>query len=345
MATTEKDVCVTKPSSKLQQALREEDAKEEDVDVPKITSAHEPSVPNIYTPAPTLGKHTNKVKEDMSYSSAGKDFKIRSKDADRGKHAYEHTIVGEQIEACPYGSAADKQPAAAGPRYLHVGDHVVVCSGHESEHTYTYRQAEEVSKGYEEDDCSHYYTNPEDCYGYKVPEEVSNEFEEQSSSHDYDKPEDAYQYKVPEEVTKTFEEKSSSHDYDKPEDAYQYKVPEEVTKTFEEKSSSSHDYDKPEDAYQYKVPEEVTKTCEEESSSHDYDKPEDAYGYKDPKKVSFAYRAKERVVEMWSEWKSSKVCWLAMGCGLLAVASVVIAGILATHFIVTSDRRVKAKQP
>eukprot|EP00058_Branchiostoma_floridae_P006238 XP_002591726.1 hypothetical protein BRAFLDRAFT_80820 [Branchiostoma floridae] len=248
---------VTKPSSKLQQALHEDDVKEKDVTAPKISSAHQPSVPNIYTPAPTRGKHARKVKIESS-SIAEKDLKIRSNATNREKHAYEHTIVGKQTESGPYGSApgihTDKQPAAVGPRYLHVGDHVVVCSGHESEHAYAYREAEEVSKGFEEDHCSHYSTIPEGAYGYKVPEEVNN----------------------------------------------------------------AH---------------------EETSCSNDYDKPEDVYGYKDPKEVSFAYRAKVRVREIWSKWKFSRLYWLAMGCGLLFIASVVAAGILATHFLSTSDGR------
>eukprot|EP00058_Branchiostoma_floridae_P006239 XP_002591727.1 hypothetical protein BRAFLDRAFT_80821 [Branchiostoma floridae] len=281
------DVGVTKPSSKLQRALNEDDAKKKDMTAPNIGSEHQTSVPNIYTPAPTRGKDAHEIKEEISSSVAEKDLKSRSKATDRGKHAYEHTIVEKQTESSLYGSASgictDKQAAAAGPRYLHVGDHVVVCTGHESEHTYGYREAEGVSEEYEEDHCSHYYKNPEECYGYKVPEEVNNAYEEESCSHDYDNSEDAYRYKVPEEA------------------------------------NNAH---------------------EEESCSNDYDKPENVYGYKDPKEVSFAYRAKERVVEMWSEWKSSKVCWLAMGCGLLFISSVVIAGILTAHFMITFDGRV-----
>eukprot|EP00058_Branchiostoma_floridae_P028281 XP_002613772.1 hypothetical protein BRAFLDRAFT_85313 [Branchiostoma floridae] len=252
------DVGVTKPSSKLQQALHEDDVKAEGVTAPKISSEHQTSVPNEYKSSPAREKR--KVKEKVSSAIAEEDHKIRSKAADRGKHAYDQTIVGEQAESGQYGSApgvyTDLKPAAVGPRYLHVGDHVVVCSGHESEHTFAYREAEEVSEGCKEDHCSHYSTIPEGAYGYKVPEEVNNAYEEEFCSN-----------------------------------------------------------------------------------SHDYDKPEDAYGYKDPQGGSFAYRAKERVAEMWSEWKSSKVCWLGMGCGLLFIASVVIAGIM-THFLITSDGRV-----
>eukprot|EP00058_Branchiostoma_floridae_P004026 XP_002589514.1 hypothetical protein BRAFLDRAFT_88385 [Branchiostoma floridae] len=225
-----------------------DDAKE--VDVSKISSERQPSVPNENTsPAPRRERHTHQVKEEVSSSIAEKELKIRSKAANRGKPAYDRTVKGKQTGASPQGSAlgfsTDEQPAAAGPRYLHVGDHVVVCSEHESEHTYAYREAEEVSEGYEEDYFSHYYNIPEDVYRYKVPVEVS-------------------------------------------------------------------------------------KAVVEESCS-DNDKPEDTHGHKDSEEVSFAYRAKERVVEMWSEWKSRRVCWLAVGCGLLVVASVIIAGILGTQ--------------
>ncbi|XP_078583882.1 uncharacterized protein LOC144866393 [Branchiostoma floridae x Branchiostoma japonicum] len=301
--TKKKVVGVAKPSSKLQQALHQDNAKEEDVTVPKIKSARQPSVPPIH------GKKAHEEKEEPS-STDEKDLIIRSNATNRGKHAYEHTIVGEQTEAGPYGSAPvifnDKQHAAAGPRYLHVGDHVVVCSRHESEHTYGYREAAEV-RGSEQDDCSHYYKNPEDWYGYKLPEVVYND--ENTCPNDYDKPENVYGHKVPEEVSKEFKEEYCPNDYDKPETVYGHKVPEEVSKAFEE-----------------------------ESCSNDYDKPEDVDRHKDSKEVSFAYRATERAVEMWSRWKSSKVCWLAMGCGLLVATSVVVAGILATQ--ITSDGRV-----
>ncbi|XP_019627867.1 PREDICTED: uncharacterized protein LOC109472526 [Branchiostoma belcheri] len=207
---------------------------------------HQPSVPNIYTPAPTRGKNIKHVKEEVSSvpeKSIGGDNKNRSKAAHPGKHAYEQTIIGKEAAAGPYGTAAsiytNPQPAAAEPRYLRVGDHVVVYSGQESGKDCGYRVAEEVSKGYEED---HYYS----------------------------------------------------------------------------------DYEKPEDVHTY-------EGFEENHSSHDYDKPEDVYGYKDPEEESFACRAKGLVVGIWKKWKSSRVCWFALGCGLLVVASVIISVILATH--------------
>eukprot|EP00058_Branchiostoma_floridae_P004028 XP_002589516.1 hypothetical protein BRAFLDRAFT_88387 [Branchiostoma floridae] len=209
--TKGEDLIVFKLSS---QRGHEDDAKEKDVDVSKISSGCQTSVHNENTsPAPKRGKHTHQVKEEVQ---------IRSKATNLEKPAYDHNIKRKQTGVVPHGPApgisTDEQPAAAGPRYLHVGDHVVVCSGLEPEHTYAYREAEEVSEGYEEDHCSHDYNKSEDVYRYNVPEEVS-----------------------------------------------------------------------------------------------------------------FAYRAKERVVEMWSKWKSSRVCWLVMGCGLLIIASVLIAVILTTQ--------------
>ncbi|XP_066297370.1 uncharacterized protein [Branchiostoma lanceolatum] len=241
-------VGVKKLSSGRQQEVNADEEKGEDVDVPKMSSERQPSVPNDYTPVPTRGQNTREVKEGASRPIA----KIRSKAANRGKHAYDHTIVGKQTGASPSGSAP--KPA---PRYLHVGDHVVMCSGYEPEDDYGYREPKEVNKGYEEDHCSHDYDNPEEVYVSREPESVSNAFEE-------------------------------------------------------------------------------------ESCSHDYDRTEDVYGYKDPKEVNFVYMAKERVAEKWSEFKSSKVCWLAMGFGLLAVASVVviIASISATHITPARSSRV-----
>ncbi|CAH1239935.1 VCAN [Branchiostoma lanceolatum] len=235
-------VGVKKLSSGPQQEVHADDEKEleEGMDVPKMSSKRQPSVPNEYTPVPTRGQNTREVKEGASRPIA----KIRSKAANRGKHAYDHTIVGKQTGASPYGSAPEP-----GPRYLHVGDHVVMCSGYEPEDDYGYREPKEVNKGYEEDHCSHDYDNPEEVHVSREPESVSNAFEE-------------------------------------------------------------------------------------ESCSHDYDRPEDVYGYKDHKEVNFVYRAKERVVEKWSEFKSSKVFWLVLGSGLLVVASVVImvfATVSAAH--------------
>ncbi|KAI8494849.1 hypothetical protein Bbelb_274540, partial [Branchiostoma belcheri] len=83
--------------------------------------------------------------------------------------------------------------------------------------------------------------------------------------------------------------------------------------------SSDHPYDKPEDVYN--KPEDV------------YDKAEDVYRYKDPEEVSCAYKARERVVEMWNSVKLSGVFWGCLACGLLLVTSAITASILFTHFL------------
>ncbi|XP_035688627.1 uncharacterized protein LOC118424199 [Branchiostoma floridae] len=189
-----------------------DDAKE--VDVSKISSERQPSVPNENTSsAPTREKHTHQVKEEVSSSIAEKELKIKSKAANRGKPAYDRKVKGKQTGASPQGSAlgfsTDEQPAAAGPRNLHIKDHVVVCSEHESEHTYAYREAEEVSEGYEEEDnCSHDYNKPEDVYRYKVPEEVSKAVVEESCSDD--KPEDPHGHKDSEDVSFAYRAKASA---------------------------------------------------------------------------------------------------------------------------------------
>ncbi|KAI8500485.1 hypothetical protein Bbelb_220510 [Branchiostoma belcheri] len=170
---------------------------------------HQPSVPNIYTPAPTSGKSVQHVKEkvpSVPEKSIGEGNKNRSKAAHRGKQAYEQTIIGKEVAAGPYGTAAsiytNPQPVAAEPRYLRVGDHVVVCSGQESGEDCGYLEAEEVSKGYEEDHHYSDYEKPEDVHTYKG-------FEENHSSHDYDKPEDVYGYKDPEEKSFACRDKAS----------------------------------------------------------------------------------------------------------------------------------------
>ncbi|KAI8500487.1 hypothetical protein Bbelb_220530 [Branchiostoma belcheri] len=277
---------------------------------------HQPSVPNIYTPAPTRGKSTQHVKEEVPSvpeKSIGGDNKNRSKATHPGKHAYEQTIIGKEAAAGLYGTAAgiysNPQPAEAEPKYLHVGDHVVMYSGQESGDAYGYSEAEGVDKGYKEESGSHNYDKPDgDVYGYEEPAEVSKGFEEGPSSLDYEKPENVSGgYKEPddEHTYKGLEEEPSSLDYEKPEDV-------------------SGKYKEHEDAHTY-------EGFEKDHSSRNYDKPEDVYGYNDPKDVGFPYKAKACVVGIWNKWKSSKVCWLALGCGLLVVASVVISVILATQ--------------
>ncbi|XP_078616382.1 uncharacterized protein LOC144884785 [Branchiostoma floridae x Branchiostoma japonicum] len=263
--TAGEGVGVTEPSSGRHQAVQKVDAKR---DVPKSSSGRQP---NECKPGQTRDINLHNIKEEVSSSITKKDLKIRSKAANRGKHAYDHTIIGRETGAGPSPSiCTDNQPAVTGPRYIHVGDHVVMCS-------------EEYESG--------------DAYGYREPNQVNKGYEEGHCTHDYDKPEDVYGYKKPNEVRQACA-----------------------------KESCSDAYDKPEDVYRYKEPNEVRQPC-----SHDYDKPEDVYRYNDPEEVSFAYWAKGRFVEMWSNWKSSRGFRLAMGCALLFSLSVVIAGILATR--------------
>ncbi|KAI8508647.1 hypothetical protein Bbelb_137460 [Branchiostoma belcheri] len=529
---------------------------QEDVDGPGRPTC----VQNTHTPDHVRGKNTQQVKEEVPAipeKGISGDNKNLSIAANREKRAYDQTIIGKEAAAVRYGTApgicTKPQPAAAKPRYLHVGDHVVVYSGQKSEDCYGYRKAEEistgyeeycsnnckkqdrdvyeyknpegVSKGYEEEPCSNHYNKPQDVSGYKDPENVHTykEFEDEPCSRDYDKPEDVRVYKEPEDVHtykdfkeepstsaygkpedvrvykepedvhtyKEFKEEPSTSAYDKPEDVRGYKEPEDVhtykeieeepsTSAYgkpedvsgykepekvhtykeieEEPSTSAYDkpedvrvykepedvhtykeieeepstsaYDKPEDVRGYKEPEKVHtyKEIEEEPSTSAYDKPEDIRGYKEPEKVhtykeieeepstsaydkpedvrvykepedvhtykdfkeepstsdydkpedvrvyrdpedvhtyketeekstsdydkpdvsgsddpqevSFPYKAKGLVVEIWNKWKSSRVCWVALGCGLLVVASVVISVILATH--ITPGRRENA---
>ncbi|KAI8492021.1 hypothetical protein Bbelb_303940 [Branchiostoma belcheri] len=180
----------------------------------------QPSDPNIYTPVTARGKNTKQVKEEVpsiSEKNIREDNKNQSKVVNRGKHAYEETVIGKETTAGFYGTGAsiytDLQPVTAEPRYLHVGDHVVVYSGQELEDTYGYREAEEVNKGFEGD---HYYRD------YEKPEDVSVGFEEPDDVHTY----------------KGLEENHYSHDYDKPEDVHAYKDPVKESFAFKAKASA-----------------------------------------------------------------------------------------------------------
>ncbi|KAI8493836.1 hypothetical protein Bbelb_281830 [Branchiostoma belcheri] len=165
------------------------------------------SVPNIYTPVTARGKNTKQVKAEVPFISEkniGEDNKNQSKATNRRKHAYEETVIGKETAAGLYGTAAgiytDLQPVTAEPRYLHVGDHVVVYSGQESGDAYGYREAEEVNKGFEGDHYYRDYEKPEEVDGgYKEPDVVHTYkgLEENHYSHDYDKPEDVHDYKDP----------------------------------------------------------------------------------------------------------------------------------------------------
>ncbi|XP_078614520.1 uncharacterized protein LOC144883770 isoform X1 [Branchiostoma floridae x Branchiostoma japonicum] len=70
-----------------------------------------------------------------------------------------------------------------------------------------------------------------------------------------------------------------------------------------------------------------------ESCSDDtYDKTADD-DYTEPEEVRFGHKARERIVEMWNRAKSSRLCWIALGCGLTMVISIVTAAILEPHLL------------
>ncbi|XP_078697467.1 uncharacterized protein LOC144925363 [Branchiostoma floridae x Branchiostoma belcheri] len=187
-----------------------------------------------------------------------------------------------------------------------------------------------IRHGKESSSYAYYRAN-----AYKEPAEVDIGHKEKSSSYDYHRPEDVYKHDKPEEVrmghhnydnTGT-EEGSSSLVNNKPEDVNVYKNPVEVSIGYGG-GSSSHTYHIPEDVIE--EPEEVSTGHQEESSSHD-DQPEDEHGEKHPKGTR--YKTKDRLMEMWTNVKSAKCCWLVLGCGLVVAVSVVIAAILATHLV------------
>ncbi|CAH1244762.1 VCAN [Branchiostoma lanceolatum] len=199
------------------------------------------------------------------------------------------------------------------------------------EDVHVYKEPDEGNTEHKNGSSSHNYDKPEDVHVYKEPDEGNTGHKNGSSSHDYDKPEDVHVYKESDEGNTGHKNGSSSHDYDKPEDVHVYKESDEGN-TGHKNGSSSHNYDKPEDVLLYKEPDEGNTGHKEGSSSHDYDKPEDVRGDNDPEDGSFAYKAKARLMEIWNNVKSSRLCWLALGCGLLATASIIVA-ILVPHLV------------
>ncbi|KAI8513913.1 hypothetical protein Bbelb_082370 [Branchiostoma belcheri] len=391
-------------------------------------------------------------KEDVTITSKKeieKDDKTQRKDAKCPKHTYDHTFgIEKETIVSPSDSVTCThtypQPAADELRYLHVGDHVVVYSGHESEDAYRYKTSEKVSIGrgkdfpsYDYDNTdyvheyktpeniimrqsdgspSYYYEKPQGAHGYKTPENIimrqgdgspsyyyqkpqgahgykmpetmnmglkdspsyvyeeavdAHEYKEHENmstdlehgeyahSYDHEKPEDAHEYKMPENVSLGHSEDSSSHDNQKPEDSYEYKIPEDVhgykehenMSTWRDEDSSSIDHEEAENCHEYKIPENVNMENGEDSPSYAYKKPEDAYGYKmpanvdtghdedspsnekqedaqDPEGVSFGVKARARLMEMWNEVKSRRVCKLALGCGLLVITLAILSSCL-----------------
>ncbi|KAI8507076.1 hypothetical protein Bbelb_155150 [Branchiostoma belcheri] len=84
-----------------------------------------------------------------------------------------------------------------------------------------------------------------------------------------------------------------------------------------------------ESVYDYDIPEDV-RGYEKDGSVHD--KPQEAHGNKaSGEDESFAYKAKARVIGLWTRLTSSTVIVPAVGCGIVVIASAVAAIILATH--------------
>ncbi|XP_078612774.1 uncharacterized protein LOC144882667 [Branchiostoma floridae x Branchiostoma japonicum] len=279
-----------------------------------------------HTSAPQSGDNTRHVKEDVACApeKMDKDLKVKRK-ADKSKmHAFED--MAPCIDTYP-------ESAAPEPRYLHIGDHIVVYSGHESEDTYGYETPEKVSTEHDEDDPSIDYEKPEDVDGYGESKDLSRGHVEGSPSRDYEKPEDVDGYGESKDLSRGQVEGSASRDYEEPEDVDGYGESKNLSRGDVE-GSPSCDYEKPEDVHGHEESaEKGTMEHEDESSSHSYDKPEDVGRHKDPEDVSFANKAKVRLTEAWKVVKSSRVFWLVLGCGLLVVASAVIAAILAPRHV------------
>ncbi|XP_019647001.1 PREDICTED: fibropellin-3-like [Branchiostoma belcheri] len=109
-------------------------------------------------------------------------------------------------------------------------------------------------------------------------------------------------------------------------------VPDECLEYVE---GSVYDYDIPEDVHGYEEDESVYRTAEdvheEDGSVHDKPEPEAAHGNKTPgEEESFAYKAKARVIGLWTRVISSRVIVPAVGCGIVVIASAVAAIILTT---------------
>ncbi|KAI8484429.1 hypothetical protein Bbelb_378620 [Branchiostoma belcheri] len=216
-----------------------------------------------------------------------KDDKVQRKDAKCPKHTFG---IEKETLASPSDSVTCThtypQPAAAELRYLHVGDHVVVYSGHESEDTYGYKTPEKVSIGRGKDFPSYDNDNVDDVHEYKTPENIIMRQSDGSPHYYYEKPEDAHQYKIPENMDMGHGGDSSSNDYEEAEDCHEYKMPENVNIENGE-DSPSYTYETPEDAHEYKMPANVNTGYDEDSSSNE--KPDDA---QDPEGVSFGVKTR-----------------------------------------------------
>ncbi|XP_019620282.1 PREDICTED: neurocan core protein-like [Branchiostoma belcheri] len=263
-------------------------------------------------------------KEDVTITpkkEIEKDHKVQRKDAKCPKHTYDHTFGIEKETAA---STSDKvtgthtypQPAAAELRYLHVGDHVVVYSGHESEDTYGYTPPENVSTGHSRDSLPVNYEKPEDVQEYKMSENIIMRQSDWLPSGNYEEPEEAHGYKETENMSKVQGEGTSSYNYEEPEDFHEYKEAENMSKVHGEDSPSeepedaheykeaenmrrghsedspSHYYVEPEDPHEYKMPENVNMRNDKDSSSNVYEEAEDAHGY-DPEGASFVFKARD----------------------------------------------------
>ncbi|CAH1263485.1 Hypp2716 [Branchiostoma lanceolatum] len=68
-----------------------------------------------------------------------------------------------------------------------------------------------------------------------------------------------------------------------------------------------------------------------ESCSDPYYKPEDTDGDGEQEGKSPGLKIRVRAVEMWNRAKSSKVCWVILGCGVLLIASAVIGAVLSAY--------------
>ncbi|XP_078696660.1 uncharacterized protein LOC144924884 isoform X2 [Branchiostoma floridae x Branchiostoma belcheri] len=60
---------------------------------------------------------------------------------------------------------------------------------------------------------------------------------------------------------------------------------------------------------------------------------EETYGYKEPEDVSSAYKARDRVIEIFNRVKASKLCWLLLVFGLKMIVFISIAAILVPYVL------------
>ncbi|KAI8514120.1 hypothetical protein Bbelb_084440 [Branchiostoma belcheri] len=206
-------------------------------------------------------------------------------------HVHKENVSTGQVEHPPFGNYEN-------PEDVHV-------------------YKENVNIGQNEHSPFGNYENPEDVHVHK--ENVSTGQVEHPPFGNYENPEDVHVYK--ENVNIGQNEHSPPGDYENPEDVHVYKWPENAG-TEQNKDTPSDDYENPEDVHVYTEPENAGRGQNEDSPFDDNENPED------PENLSFVFKTKARLLDLWHKAMSRKLFRLALGCGILAIMLAILVSCL-----------------